>query len=257
VRFNHRIERDSDASDVRVSGPDGQPVPGSITMDADGKGLRFTASSARLPSGSYQVTLHSALDGIHSFFGILDGDRDGIPGGDYQQSFNVAAPGSTGLKLPDSSTDTGQTQSGTEDLPLYLSSQGQVKTISFSVKSDPAQRSVSHVTLGESLPAGSRIELHEQADQVLKVTITSPEPLAPGQHLVAHLHTGAPTSAPVQVQLGGNFASFALGGALAFAHNTSQSDKPAKRKNWQREFVTAIPTPNTQDPNRALRIRLE
>jgi hypothetical protein len=98
VRFSERIlgrlvETGRDGSvagapEVLVLGPDGQPLTGSILMDADGKGFRFVASGP-LATGAYRVVLRSGLDGFHSFFGQLDGDGDGLAGGDYRQGFEV------------------------------------------------------------------------------------------------------------------------------------------------------------------------
>jgi hypothetical protein len=99
VRFSERVlalvleaGRDgtqAGAPEVLVLGPDGRPLVGSILMDADGRGFRFVAAGGRLAAGAYQVVLRSGLDGFYSFFGLLDGDGDGVPGGDYRQGFEI------------------------------------------------------------------------------------------------------------------------------------------------------------------------
>ena len=98
VRFNDSIMVDrNDAvrtlvdaatdSEVVILGPDGRPVSGTIALDADGRGFHFTAIAGALAPGAYEVTLKSGLLGFHSFFGNLDGDRDGQAGGDAQLHF--------------------------------------------------------------------------------------------------------------------------------------------------------------------------
>jgi len=157
-----------------------------------------------------------------------------------------------------------------------ISSQGDVKTMTFSIKSDPLHGAINHATLGEAMPAGTQIQLQEQGDDVVQVTITSPQALAAGRHLVAHLHTGASTHdcttmhekaaqrAQVQahdqrpaVHLDGNFASFALAGAAAYADTTLRQGSAPQRKKWQSAFLAGGQGKGTEDPNRELRIRLD
>jgi hypothetical protein len=110
VRFNDRIERVAGpdmradgataSPEVMVTGPDGRLVAGTIVLDADGRGFRFDAAEPVLDPGAYRVVLQSGLDGFHSFFGNLDGDRDGVPGGDYEHDFVI--PGAQADRGPQS-----------------------------------------------------------------------------------------------------------------------------------------------------------
>jgi hypothetical protein len=141
--------------------------------------------------------LYSGLDGFHSFFGSLDGDKDGSPGGDYRHSFTFD-------KLLASSDQTPRDPQAWS-LPIYLTSDGDVKSISLPVKTDPSRLAISSATLGDSLPAGSQIELLPQGNDLVKLTITSPQALPAGKHLVAHLHargaaeSSAGPQAPIMV----------------------------------------------------------
>jgi hypothetical protein len=78
--------------EVLLIAADGRPVAGTIIMDADGRGFRFVAEGV-LAGGVYQVILKSGVDAVHSFFGKLDGDGDGIPGGDHVAEWEVGVPG--------------------------------------------------------------------------------------------------------------------------------------------------------------------
>ena len=197
VRFNdrfdtHDIESDEPGAsagsspDIVVTGPDGKPVRGTIVIDVDGKGFSFMQVSNTLPPGAYQITLRSGVDGFHSFFGNLDGDRDGRPGGDYKQHFEIGkkngaqAPAPTVAKVAQATADEGQA------LPLYLTSRGGVSALSFAIKAD-ARLDIMQARLVEGLPHGASISLRETDDGLLMVNITSPEPLPEGRILMGHL----------------------------------------------------------------------
>lgn len=82
------------APDIVVNGPDGRPVAGTITLDADGRGFRFVvAAGERFEGGVYEVLLRSGADAFHGFFGALDGNRDGQGGDDYRTRFEAPAHG--------------------------------------------------------------------------------------------------------------------------------------------------------------------
>jgi hypothetical protein len=106
VRFNQRIDTEgldmvlddagrgsTGAPDIVINGPDGRPVAGTITLDADGRGFRFVVASGQLAGGAYEVLLRSGADAFHGFFGALDGNRDGQGGDDYRTRFDAPARG--------------------------------------------------------------------------------------------------------------------------------------------------------------------
>lgn len=106
VRFNQRIDTEgldmvlddagrgsTGAPDIVINGPDGRPVAGTITLDADGRGFRFVAANGQLAGGAYEVLLRSGVDAFHGFFGALDGNRDGQGGDDYRTRFDAPARG--------------------------------------------------------------------------------------------------------------------------------------------------------------------
>jgi hypothetical protein len=247
-------------------------------MDADGRGFRFIASVERLPAAAYEVTLHSGLDGFHSFFGNLDGDRDGVPGGDYHHRFTPGGTARLQIEVPEF-TPTGQPGAAvTLALPVYLTSGGDVRSLSIELKNDPQVLAISHASLGDALPSGARIDVAPAAGDLVKLTITSPEALPAGRHLVAHLHGQvavqavhqtahpvppvgvSPTGAP-PVHWDGAFTAFALTGGASFG-GAARANAPngAKRRAWQKDFVAGpVPGatgPATDDPNRDLKIQL-
>jgi len=123
VRFSDRIvaaPRDPDAhvgsefaaTAVVIKGPGGELLQGTLEFDADGRGFRFLFASGPVQPGVYEIVLRSGLDGFHSFFGMLDGDGDGLPGGDFQQRLELPQAASVPA---DGAASAGDQQ---ESLPL-------------------------------------------------------------------------------------------------------------------------------------------
>jgi hypothetical protein len=113
VRFSDRIAvapTARDAPAISIKGPDGREIAGTLIIDADGRGFRFVADGGELAPGVYEMVLRSGLDGFHSFFGLLDGDGDGVPGGDYRQRFE--APQAGVVQQPDRAAQEAAAQPG-------------------------------------------------------------------------------------------------------------------------------------------------
>ncbi len=79
--------------DVTVVGQTTGAVSGSLVWDASTNTASFVATRGVLAPDTYTVTLASRSDGWVSVAGneLLDGNDDLVPGGDYVQTFTVAA----------------------------------------------------------------------------------------------------------------------------------------------------------------------
>ena len=100
VRFNQpidlaRLARQAEAdgalrsSQIVILRGD-QVVRGLIVPDPDGAGFSFVPDSGPLPRGEYSVVLRSRADGFVNLRGeLLDGNYDGVAGGDYRARFSV------------------------------------------------------------------------------------------------------------------------------------------------------------------------
>jgi hypothetical protein len=303
LRFSRRIETDFISSDgtadaksripdILVIGPDGKPVRGSIVMDDDGKGFRFVIAGDSPSHGVYEVTLRSGLEGFHSFFGNLDGNRDGRPGGDFKQQFEIGPAADGNARGPDRVNSAPQASSASSgyNLPLYMNSQGDVQSLSFSVKTSPGGIDITGASLHRSMPTGSTLTMSESGDGILDFSIRSPQPLPAGRLLVAHLianetatasdnadetaridnagaapasdarqpahHYAATHQDAVAIDFDGAFHGFALAGAVAFAEPALRGKQTQPRKNWQADVIGRGRSGGV-DPNRSLRIRLD
>jgi hypothetical protein len=90
VRFNQAI-------DARKLQPDGlvvlrgdEPVRGKLVPDPDGEGFRFDAADGSMEPGEYRVVLKAESGAFVTPDGIrLDGDGDGVSGGDFRGQARV------------------------------------------------------------------------------------------------------------------------------------------------------------------------
>ena len=167
VRFNDVINTavlnlyGAGAPDVTVTGSSSGVVRGSVVMDDDGKGFLFIRTGAQLPADRYSVVIRSASDGItNARRGALDGDANGVAGGNYATSFTLAAAPAVRLRLPDFARGPGQaanvpnTGSG---IPVSLVSDGTVCSISLRLRVDTDTLRVSLIQRGADLPADATL----------------------------------------------------------------------------------------------------
>jgi len=254
VRFSQPIETPrqaraesttTDALEILVLGADGKPVAGTVVMDADGKGFRFVPQVEPMQPGTYQVILRSGTDGIHSFFGVLDGNRDGVPGDDYRQTLRVPAAQGASLRLEVPALDA--TAHGKPlALPLTLHSAGDVRQLSFAVKLDPRLYEVHGVAMSSQLPAGAQLTLSHGEDGICRLSLLSPINLPAGILRLGCIEVSQKTDDPppdridaqggdVVIDLAAGFGGFALAGALAYAR-ASRDRKP--QRDWRTQWLS-------------------
>jgi hypothetical protein len=212
---------------VLVTGPDARPVPGTIEFDADARGFRFVAAAAVLEAGAYRVVLRSGVDGFHSFFGLLDGDGDGVRGGDYQRAFTVV-PAQADRGLETAPTAGSGLDRGLETAP----------------------------TAGSGLDRGLETS-RSGSDRDLEIP---PTVAVPGAHATVVVPETSPVDAP-RIELGQAFAGFALTAGLAFgaavASGHSQRTPGARPQGDWRKRLFAGDAAAEEAPNRSIAIRLD
>ncbi|MCB1967273.1 MAG: tandem-95 repeat protein, partial [Candidatus Accumulibacter sp.] len=211
LRFNRALDTsvlnlyDSEAAqlgapDLTLVGLASGAVTGSLIIDADGQGLNFLGTGDVLAPDTYTVRLESGASAFRDAAGgSLDGNGDGIAGDAYQSSFTIAAAGRT-LSLPDFMRGPGQTIDLTAPsqngfLPLYLSDGAGVSSVEFTLNYDPADLVIQGVSAGADLPGNATIDRLPTAAGVLKVSITSPTPLAAGKVQLLNIEASVPTTA--------------------------------------------------------------
>ena len=90
------------------AGGSGGAVRGSLVVDPGLTRVTFVQTGGVLADGTYTVTLRSATNGFKdSSGGLLDGDVNGSPGGDYTSVFTVGSSARV-LSVPDFARGAGQ-----------------------------------------------------------------------------------------------------------------------------------------------------
>ncbi|MEF7616672.1 CARDB domain-containing protein [Aquincola sp. MAHUQ-54] len=166
------------AADIVFANAAGQPVAGSVVLDADGRGLTFVKTGGTLAAGAYSVRLASGA----TAFADLDGNGDGTAGDAYTTSFTAAAGGAV-LSIGEIARGPGQpvdlpaTGSG---FPITLTGAAGAKNIVFTLRYDASLLNVTGVINGAGLPAGSSLMADLSVAGEVRITITAATPLGAG-----------------------------------------------------------------------------
>ena len=202
------------AADIVLSGAASGLVKGSVVFDADYKGLRYVVSGSGLAPETYSLALKSGPRAFHSVFGNLDGNGDGTGGDDYNTSFTLGPAPTIRLSLPDFMRGPGQAvdvPAAGKYLPLTLTSQGDVRNLSFTVRYDPSLLEISAAQSGAGLPVGASLSVDTSVAGQITVTIATATPIAAGKqtlvNLVARVPNGAAYGAVEVVDVGNVFAN--------------------------------------------------
>ncbi len=191
------------------SGPDGQlgtaddvGVAGTLVIDASETQLTLVQTGGLLPEGAYALTLRSAANAFQDQAGmLLDGDQDGIAGGDFTTMFTVqpVAPGTVVVGLPDFARGAGQTVQvpATETgLPIQLSDGSGITHVQLTLSFDPDRLSIDGIELGEGVPGGSSAELRVTSSGIAELTFSAPSPLPTGEINLVYFRATVPDTAP-------------------------------------------------------------
>jgi hypothetical protein len=186
-------------SDVILTDPSGQLVPGSLVLDADSQGLTFVKTGGPLATGPYSVTLRSAANGFADTLGrSLDGNGDGKNGDDFVKSFDVAEPAARGVALPDFMRGPGQENINVPavqliGLPIRISNGDGVESVTFKLRYDPAKLTIKDVQLARGV-SGDLSFAFEGAN-VLNVSVQKVSGLAGANAQLLQLIASVPTDA--------------------------------------------------------------
>jgi len=156
------------AADVTLTSSIGGLVRGSIVPAADQQGFTFIKTGDPLVGGTHQVRLVSGATALRDLSGqVLDGDGDGVAGGDYVTSFQGSVVAGT-LRVPDFMRGPGQpanVPATSVGIPIALQWSGgvAVNTVSFELRFDPALLDVTSVVASPSLPPGASVTVTTEA----------------------------------------------------------------------------------------------
>jgi len=128
-------------ADVVLTGPAGQ-VAGSLLLDDDAAGFRMFKTGIPLAAGSYTARLLSGSIHLRDAEGrLLDGDADGVDGGDFVRTFDVAANSAPRIYVIDFMRGPGQdvdlpaTGAG---MPVRIAGAVNLTVVEFELHFDPA-----------------------------------------------------------------------------------------------------------------------
>ncbi len=206
--------------DVTLVGQTVGPVAGSVVVDSST--MSFVATGGPLPADTYTLTLRSAANGFKDQAGgLLDGNGDDTPGGDYVRVF-TAAPHAVTVGLPDFARGPGQTidvPATSPHLPLVLnddrSAGPAVVQVDATINYDPAVFHVTDAILGPDAPVGSTLTADMSTPGWITLTISSPgTPLDRGAHHLVSFLADVPAT-----------ATYGVSGVLAFS-DLNVSDSP-------------------------------
>ncbi|MEZ6113144.1 MAG: hypothetical protein R3C99_19340 [Pirellulaceae bacterium] len=94
-----------------------------MIVSPDGRSLKFVPYSGRFAADDYTLTLGSRPDAFTTTIGEqLDGDNDGLPGGDSIWSFAISSATGPSMRLPNLARGPGQTidLGGSGGIPIAM-----------------------------------------------------------------------------------------------------------------------------------------
>ena len=176
---------------------------GSLIVDPDQRRLTFVKTSGVLAPDSYTLTLRSAANGFRDTGGaLLDGDADGVAGGDFVRSFLVSPPPGDRVTVSLPNFARGPQQpvnlpaNGNSGLPISFSDGNGITSASFQLRYNPALLTISDANVAPGLPVGAQVTLDTATTPgVATFQFSSPTPLPAGTARFLDLQAAVPTTA--------------------------------------------------------------
>ena len=160
--------------------------------------LYFLATGGPIPGDTYNVTLTSSAAGFVNTAGtLLDGNVDGVAGGNFTAQLVVPSGNDRLLSLPDFARGPRQSIAlgGTTGIPIRLDSPADVTRIEFTLRYDTTRLTISAATLAAGMPAGWTASLNTLTPGSAVVTLTGATPLSGGPRNVVVLGASVPATA--------------------------------------------------------------
>ena len=217
VRFNRAIDAErlnlyaaegfdlGQADTTLREAANNRKVAGSIVLHGDHQGYTFIKtgnprSNGLLGAGSFNLELESRVRGFTDLHGRqLDGDGDGVAGGNYRTSF-VQVGGAVVLSLGEIARGPGQALNPaalSTGFPVRLSNAAGVTSVSFTLDYDPALLSISAVT---GAVAGATVSSDLGTPGHLKVSISGLSGLGAAAVDLVRLVASVPATAPYGIK---------------------------------------------------------
>jgi ELWxxDGT repeat protein len=199
------VDASIDTADITIVGATSGAVSGSIVWDAAANAVTFVKTGAPLASDTYTATLFSRADGFKSATGeLLDGDSNGVPGGNYVTTFGVASSTARVVSLPDfargATSTAGQNvnlsfDNGNPGIPVTISDGTGVLAMDFDIVYNPSLLDLSSSFFGV-LPASWTTTVNLVSAGRMRLSLSGTSPLSAGSQIVTRLLATVPANAP-------------------------------------------------------------
>ncbi|MGA2060932.1 MAG: PKD domain-containing protein, partial [Thermoguttaceae bacterium] len=193
-------------ADVTLVGQITGAVRGSLVWNPATNTASFVKTGGILAPDTYTVTLSSRSNGWKDLNGeLLDGNNDGIAGGDYQTTFTVAFSSAPVLTLPDFARGPQQTLNvdahGTGlgiGLPIHISDSSGVTSVDFDFVYDPTLLTIAGAALAQGMPMTGSWSVTNNATTPgdFRVSVYGSSALSAGARDLIILLGSIPASAP-------------------------------------------------------------
>ncbi len=209
VQFNQNIDASTinlydveagtlGAADVTVVGANSGNVKGSLVVNNNQ--ISFIRDGGLLAPDTYTVTLRSAANGFKDLGGgLLDGDNNGVAGGNYINGFTINPTTALTVSIADFARGPAQKVNVAETdngLAIKLSDGTNVTSVSLTLKYDPSLLKITQVNLGSTLPNGSTVQSDLSVPGILTLNITSPSAIGGSNIDLVRLLSEIPSAAP-------------------------------------------------------------
>lgn len=186
-------------ADVLVVDEAARPVTGSLVLDSSQRRLTFIKSGTPLAAGSYTVTLRSGENSLKADTGeLLDGDNDGVAGGDFVTTLEIAEDevNQVTLSVPDFVRGPGQPvmipADASTGIPVSMSPAAGIRAIDVVVRFDAALLSISSATADSTLPASASVSWESLGEGAGRLSIVSASDLPSEGGVIAYLQAVVP-----------------------------------------------------------------
>nr|WP_236649890.1 SdrD B-like domain-containing protein [Rhodopirellula sp. SM50] len=191
-------------SDLRLTANStGADVAGSVIYDQAAQTVQFIKTGAALVDGTYTMTLRSGLNSILADNGeTLDGNGDGVAGGQYTASLTVDHSGARVLGLGDIVRAAGQPIDLTPadindfDLPIRINQADGVSSVQAEVHYDPGILAIHSVTKPDNLPGDWSVTFDNTTPGRLLISASGTTTLVGFDQAIFDMDAGIASDAP-------------------------------------------------------------
>jgi PKD repeat protein len=193
----HTRSGEEGAADIELLDSSGVSVQGSLIVTGS-REITFVKTSGVLSPGAYTLAVRSETAALRRMDGsVLDGDNDGVPGGDFVHSLGSFAPEAVIIDIPNFARGAGQPVNlGGIGIPVRINSAAGVTAVSLTLKYDPILLAITSVAAGAALPSDALIEANPSGTPgEISIAFASTGPLGAGPAELFRLLAEVPATA--------------------------------------------------------------